>query len=240
MAFFFYTTSGSHNNILHFRHYLADLVATRDVEQAQASQYSKLCRSASGLLQQQHHDYSPTVSHDQRRGINSQNHHNWTNSQALQERLINQGMYNPTLSSPAQPPAAGLCRSVDSLCWENHANHHQQVRDIDHHLMYTSDNPVMINHGQQEQELYYSNIPCEEDVLHLGSLSSSSRFSHGKGSRSKVRVNPSTPAGRSLIDQLMPAPAAAGKKLIMEEILADGLTLTLCSSRADPAPMSFT
>lgn len=198
-------------------------MATHDVEQAQAFQYSK-CRSASALLQQQH-DYSPTVSHDQRRG-NSQNNHNWT-SQALQERLSNQGMYNPTLSSSVQPPA-GLCRS-DSL-WENHANH-QQVRDIDH-LMYTSDNPV-IDHGQQEQELYYSNIP-REDVLHLGS-SSSSR-SHGKGIRSKVRVNPSIP-GRSLIE-LMPAPAA-GKKLIMEEILADGLTLTLCS-RADPATMSFT
>lgn len=199
-------------------------MATRDVQQAQAFQYSK-CRSASALLHQQQ-DYSPTVSHDPQRG-NSQNNHNWT-SQALQERLINQGMYNPTLSSSAQPPAAGLCRS-DSF-WENHATH-QQVTDIDH-LMYTSDNPV-INYGQQEQELYYSDIP-REDMLHLGSPSSSR--SHGKGIRSKVRVNPSTP-GRSLIE-LMPAPAA-GKKLVMEEILADGLTLTLCS-RADPATMPFT
>lgn len=208
-------------------------MATRDdVEQAQASQLYSKCRSASALLHQQHqHDYSPTVSHDQRRG-NSQNHHNWPSSQALEERLINQGMYNPTLSSSAHQPPAGLCRS-DSL-WENHA-HHQQVRDTDH-LMYTSDHNPVINHGQQEQELYYSNIP-REDVLHLGSLSSS-RSHHGKGSRSKVRVNPSTPAGRSLIE-LMPAPAAAGKKLIMEEILADGLTLTLCS-RADPTTMSFT
>lgn len=196
---------------------------TRDVEQDQAFGFSK-SRSASILLHQEH-DYSPTISHDDQRG-NAQNN-NWT-LEALQEHPSNRGMCNPTISSSAQPPA-GLCRS-DSL-WENHANH-QQVMDIDH-LIYTCHNSV-INYGQQEQKLYHPNIP-HENVLHLGSTSSLSR-SHGKGIRSKVRVNPSTP-GRSLIE-LMPAPAA-GKKLIMEEILADGLTLTLCS-RADPATMSFT